>query len=396
MKVWDFFDRGLGDEIKTIGPNGWDVTVGQATTFIDMNFIAALNEWTAAEPFSKFPGDQINYKFFVRWHESRTDTNSANYIPNLKIRGLNDEGTNEDSGWEEPAVTGGGNRIHDYTSSASQETMGDFGFPRAFFNSVPGNGVITNDITIGFNVDMAAAKDAAQNTLPLFDAAKDSVWIQWDGSLLALTLGFETFGSRDILLSDTDGDMIYSLDFNVPGPSWYQYGFVVVYGNATDGYQQNGGGSIVAGRRYYEYVQPVNVDDQLNTTWTDQFDFMTIWQEKDLPLADPPNLTVATSVASNDGFVPQAFALAQNYPNPFNPETNIKYNVPAASRVKIEVYNLMGQLVNTLVDEELAAGNYTVKWLGNDRFDRQVSSGLYLLRMKAGDFTKVRKMALVR
>ena len=127
------FNRGLGDEIKVIGPRGFDVEVGTETDFIDLNFIPALSEWTAAEPFSKIPGDKIEYKYFVRWDSSRIDPASPNYIPNLVVRGLNDDpvfgnDADEDSGWEEPAVTGGGNRSHVYTDNSLQNTLGDFRF----------------------------------------------------------------------------------------------------------------------------------------------------------------------------------------------------------------------------------------------------------------------------
>ena len=88
---------------------------------------------------------------------------------------------------------------------------------------------------------------------------------------------------------------------------------------------------------------------------------------------------------------PTEFSLAQNYPNPFNPATVIDFAVPAESRVTIEVFNLLGQRVVTLVDEVMSVGYHTTK------FDAaSIPSGLYLYRMVAGQTSFIRKMMLVK
>ena len=98
---------------------------------------------------------------------------------------------------------------------------------------------------------------------------------------------------------------------------------------------------------------------------------------------------------------PVKFQLFQNYPNPFNPETSIRYQLPptgqvAASTVLLEIYNLLGQKVRTLVKQQQPPGNYTVRWDGRNDLGQQVSSGVYLYRLTAGNFTRVRKMVLLR
>jgi len=95
---------------------------------------------------------------------------------------------------------------------------------------------------------------------------------------------------------------------------------------------------------------------------------------------------------------PVSYALAQNYPNPFNPTTTIRYEVPDEHvRVTIAVYNALGQLVRTLVDETQDAGRYTVVWDGRDNSGLRVSSGTYIYRMRAGDrFTFTRKLLLIK
>ncbi len=94
--------------------------------------------------------------------------------------------------------------------------------------------------------------------------------------------------------------------------------------------------------------------------------------------------------------VPAEFGLAQNYPNPFNPVTTIRYQLPKAGHVSLKVYNIYGQLVRTLVDDQVHAGYHTVQWNGRDEFGQAVSSGVYYYRLVAGTFVETRKMALLR
>jgi hypothetical protein len=91
-----------------------------------------------------------------------------------------------------------------------------------------------------------------------------------------------------------------------------------------------------------------------------------------------------------------ATALNGNYPNPFNPETTISYSVKKPGRVKLEVYNIKGQKVCTLVDEEHAAGNYKRVFNARDNRGRSLSSGVYLIRMSAPGYRKTAKMMLMQ
>jgi len=96
--------------------------------------------------------------------------------------------------------------------------------------------------------------------------------------------------------------------------------------------------------------------------------------------------------------LPKSFSLAQNAPNPFNPSTTIKYDIPEGNPVQVSllIYNLRGQLVKALVDETREPGSYSVFWDGTDETGRRVSSGVYLYRMKAGEFTQTRKMVILK
>ena len=101
------------------------------------------------------------------------------------------------------------------------------------------------------------------------------------------------------------------------------------------------------------------------------------------PLEDPNVPVLATE-------------LQGNYPNPFNPETTIRYSVKETSPVTIEVYNLKGQLVRTLVNEVKTAGNYSVVWNGRDNNNQPVSSGVYFYKMNAGKYSSTKKMIMMK
>ena len=93
--------------------------------------------------------------------------------------------------------------------------------------------------------------------------------------------------------------------------------------------------------------------------------------------------------------LPQRFAVGQNYPNPFNPSTIIPYQLPTAVQVRLEIFNLLGQHVATLVDEEQPAGFHTAQWDATNAARQAVAAGMYLYRLTAGDEHYTRRMVLV-
>lgn len=139
----------------------------------------------------------------------------------------------------------------------------------------------------------------------------------------------------------------------------------------------------------------------------------------DLSAYDGQNVYIAIRCVSNDAFVfyvdnfnvhsngggvsnddinsPVAFTeLKGNYPNPFNPETTIRYSVKEAGPVAIEIYNLKGQLVKSLVSDDKAAGEHSVIWKGTDNNNRPVSSGVYFYKMSAGKYSSTKKMIMMK
>jgi len=108
---------------------------------------------------------------------------------------------------------------------------------------------------------------------------------------------------------------------------------------------------------------------------------------------ESPYSTVSISLEHQ---LPLKFSLDQNYPNPFNPSTTIRYELPHQSDVQIIVYDVLGQIVATLVSENQAAGYGSVQWDGKDKLGHQVSTGMFLYVIHAGEFTQTRKMLLLK
>jgi plastocyanin len=104
-------------------------------------------------------------------------------------------------------------------------------------------------------------------------------------------------------------------------------------------------------------------------------------------------IVVGSPTGINDGnaTIPAQFELAQNYPNPFNAQTAIEYSLPNESHVRIVIYNLLGRVMETVVDRTEPAGIHRAVWDAAD-----VPTGVYFYRIEAGEFTQTRKMLLMK
>ena len=109
-----------------------------------------------------------------------------------------------------------------------------------------------------------------------------------------------------------------------------------------------------------------------------------------------PHITFGPLVVEIISVLPREYALSQNYPNPFNPLTSIQYALPEAGQVELVVYNIMGHQVRRLVSGRKEAGYHKVLWNGRDDSGREVPSGIYFLRVQAGEFIQTKRMVLLK
>lgn len=351
-------------------------------------------------PFKAAEETQVAYKYYVKWDASRDDEESANYLSGI---------THDGSGWEEPGVTGGADRTFTITSDATQETRSEFynGVePQALLT--PGN-VNGGAISVTFSVDMApAVNNVAQPFLP----ASDSVFLFVDTPFFALTNGLTVPGDggenfitataderERLRFTDDDNDMVYTLELDLTLPTLNHIGFRIAYGEPTSetGSLFANGGGFAAGRRHYQYIQPMvvpdgdDLDELPDVSWPSTYTAPTLtWAASDLPFELPPNYLAVANEGEVD--VANKFSLEQNYPNPFNPSTNISFSLPNAANVNLTVYNLLGQKVATLINgKTMTSGSHSVSFNASS-----LSSGVYLYRLEAGSFVSNKRMTLIK
>ncbi|MGE5861383.1 MAG: T9SS type A sorting domain-containing protein [Ignavibacteria bacterium] len=152
------------------------------------------------------------------------------------------------------------------------------------------------------------------------------------------------------------------------------------------------------GRFKVRTINP-NGDSILSVSWNFKGDINTIISASSKNITNPANHLDSEGNASNsnESLLPKVYALSQNYPNPFNPSTSIRFSLPFDSRIKISVYNALGELVAHLADKIEQAGNYDVTWNASG-----ISSGLYIYTIEAeplkggSTFKSVKKMMLLK
>jgi hypothetical protein len=145
----------------------------------------------------------------------------------------------------------------------------------------------------------------------------------------------------------------------------------------------------------------IAVDSSGNSLVTGRFGGTATFCEITLTCAGYTDIIVAKIGETITGIqqtpnTPAITLLHQNYPNPFNPAATIRYDLSRASQVILKVYNMRGQTVRILINEKQAAGQHSVVWDGWDRYNKQVSSGIYIYQIQVDEYVQSRKMLLIR
>jgi flagellar hook assembly protein FlgD len=161
-----------------------------------------------------------------------------------------------------------------------------------------------------------------------------------------------------------------------------------------------------SGNQGMSYQGETNSDDQGNFNWTGNIEgeltnvtaTATDAQGNTSGFSSPALMTGIEE--DEETMLPETFSLSQNFPNPFNPQTTIHFTIPVSERVltpvKLNVYNLQGELIRVLIDEDRAPGNHQVHWDGLDESGHRTASGIYIYKLQAGDFKATRKMAYMK
>lgn len=158
------------------------------------------------------------------------------------------------------------------------------------------------------------------------------------------------------------------------------YSYAVYAGNLPPGLDLDGDTGEISGRPTTEgeYAFTIRCTDSYGTPRTDDQDFVI-------------NVYATTGIPGEEVAVPSSFALVGNYPNPFNSSTVIKFRLAESGHVTVEIFNVLGQRVETLVSGAIEAGEHELVWNGDN-----VPSGIYFYRLTAGDRSAIRKMALIK
>jgi len=109
-----------------------------------------------------------------------------------------------------------------------------------------------------------------------------------------------------------------------------------------------------------------------------------------------PSLVTGIEDDPNNRLLPETYGLHQNYPNPFNPTTSISFDLPELSGIRLTVFNILGQVVTSLVDGRLPAGTHTVSWDGTGQAGQRVASGIYFYRLETEAWSEVKKMIMLK
>ncbi|OGU98862.1 MAG: hypothetical protein A2455_02325, partial [Ignavibacteria bacterium RIFOXYC2_FULL_35_16] len=280
------------------------------------------------------------------------------------------------TGWEvyigTPTSQSDRNRPVVFEGSPTQEVL------PVFFEGIHTDWVIPvgTSVQVEFSVDMTPAT----SQVLAFNPATDTVyWIPRQPFYYAVNGLVWTLEQRVLQLTDPNADMIYTGTLTINGPSFNGFLYQYAFANAT-GLTQEDGSQGEARVRFIAQPTP--------RTFASPFTMpQDVWTNGEKPEESGP----VTSVREIDGGLPKSFSLEQNYPNPFNPSTTLRFTLPDAGNVTLSIYNLLGEKVEEVLNQELASGSYEVNFDAS-----KLSSGVYLYTIKAGNYTASKKMILMK
>ncbi len=358
------------------GFNGW----GGTRTALQRDPLTA-STYFAVLPFIGSSGDQLQYKFFNDLDSAGATARFPGY---LHSGGGN---TRDDFAYEHPYTRGDGNQVF------TVNTGGDISPGPWNKQGIHPKGLLLNNtdsVTVTLKVNMGPAKRAA---VPPFNPATDTVKVFLQDRLWVsqqqARQGAASFPIvRTAIRQVPANDSLYQVTFTFVGRTHYGLLYGWRYTKPGTGDVSEGAGLGAQGGYRVRFVQPLAANSFPRNYVAPQDAWVG---PAPLPGETPPFSPFTDVKPDLTAGIPQTYTLDQNYPNPFNPTTTIKYSIPGAARVTLKVYNLLGQEVATLVNENQPAGKYIALFERNT-----LATGVYFYKLEAGKFSETKKMLLLK
>ena len=361
------------------GFNGWDCPADNNDDCALGRIPSSFN-YVRAIPIASQAGTRWAYKYFV------------DFTPAL---------TNPDFGYEEPLDYGGGNRFFTTNGTTSQ----DIG--TQFFNGIRADNVIAagQTINVGFMVDMNPALTFAPRA---FNPATDEVTIFFQDPIWNITQNRTPDSNTPVpgfILTDTDGDGIYTGSIPVVGPTYNGIGYQAAFGNATDGYYTEGEGGFEGGRRRYRYI----LDRTASSYQFARDTFRPNTAGNPLPWeinptgpfapGDPqapnsvPNGYVDNGTVANEGGPGLAgtLQLSPLAPNPTTGIARMTVRTAEGEALTVRVYDVMGRMVQTITEGARSTGEQRL-----EVNTQGLAAGVYVVRATAGTSVATRRLTVIR
>lgn len=368
------FDRTRGDSLQVRGDfNGWGCDNTKFEKCL-LDKVPGAPQYELTFPFKGFPNAELQYKYYLDFNNVEFKKTFA-WVP---------------SGWEEPITTTGANRKSIFLGTADQT------LPTAYFNDIERRNIIPQgtNVSVKFKVNMTPALTGVKP----FNPATDSVFVDLTGDpIWGLSQGYAERKPGDgvagldykFILTDADKDMVYEGALALKAPTYGALQYKYSYGTKASTTTEDGGATSGLGRRRTRFVQCTYNPVGTCVSWpaVQQFPQETYQQSGNLPYEE--NRVDVDPVDTPQ--LPTTISLSQNYPNPFNPSTTFEYTLDRDAKVKVQVYDLTGRLIETLVDGFQTQNTYRVSFDAS-----RLASGTYLYRLQVGNQVVTRKMTFLK
>ena len=341
-----------------------------------------FNGWTTTDPTQILTQNPLNDSSYFISHQFTNEPFGAEFYKYVVKLDKAKNDTIWVDGYERPTHWGGGNRIALFAGETSRDTSD-------YYDNVHPDWFVPagTNLVVNFTVDMTPAMDPILQAIP-FDPAVDTLyWLSEEPAFARSQGWFRNNGHiRKIVMTKTTGN-IYKGTINLkdPGFNAFEYRYEWIKGSDQSWITEPAG--FDADNYRVRYVgQDVASHFPVNP-WNMPQD---IWTNSNIKAHEYDPYASLTGI-KNESLAPASYSLSQNYPNPFNPSTTIKFSISKTDLVVMKIYNVLGQQVMTLVNEQLKPGTYSYKFDAS-----KLSSGIYFYNINAGNFNQTKKMILIK